>query len=258
MIDQSELPKTPEPKLTPEEVTKSDRDLITLATLTAYAEEQGAVLEVGGGYAVEAYFGGRITRPHGDMDAVLWLPDLNYEDQIRANITNILRSEQTQTNWEERPNIKDRKHFIEFIEEKPDNPDDINLTSQEKFLKLRRLELYIFNKNRMRHTLEKSLFDSKGNEFKIQVPLLEQMVASKVQIFNRTPEQKSNKRETRQNDIDDFNKLINHRDFNIAKYMELRAGALREDNSNLDFTQSIELAQEQFQKAIQLTSANLA
>lgn len=54
--------------ITPKQVEKTDLDLETIKSLNAYAQANGLIIVLTGGYATEALCGGKITRPHGDID----------------------------------------------------------------------------------------------------------------------------------------------------------------------------------------------
>ena len=240
MIDQGESLQPQEPKLSPEQIAKTDADIATLSTISGHATSNGSILEVSGGYAIEAHFGGRITRPHGDMDAVLWLSDASAQETAREEITNILFQEPTP--WAEYPNVKNRQNFIEFREVAP----------EKQFLDSRRLELYMFDRKGMRPLVEKVLTDSQGQEYKAMVTTIEEIVADKVRILNRTGEEKKNKRATRQTDIDEFKRIIGHKDFSKEKYLHAMAGSLvYRSGGNLTEEQALKIAEEQWNFAIQ-------
>ena len=243
MIDQNEVLLITEPILTPEHIAKTDKDIATLSALSDYAASKGSVLEIAGGYALEAHFGGKITRSHGDMDAVLWLSDTTTQEAAREEITNILFQESTP--WAEYPNVKNRKNFIEFREVAP----------EKQFLDSRRLELYMFDRKKMRPLVEKVLIDSGGQEHKIMVTTIEELVADKVRIFNRTEDERKNKRPTKQSDIDEFIRIIGHKDFNKGKYLKARSGALRYFDKTLTEEQAVAIAEEQWQIAMQIVSS---
>lgn len=244
MIDQGDLPRPTEPAQTPEQIAKSDADLSTFSSLSAYASSINSTLEITGGYAVEAHFGGVMTRPHGDMDAVLWLEDPNSESSAQDTAEALLRQEKTK--WGDRLNEKGREHFMELREDAP------ALTFEER----RRIELYTFDKTRARPHVKKVLIDSHGQKHEATVTTLDEIVADKVRIFNRTEEEKATKRATNQTDIDDFNRLINHPEFSKEKYLETMAGYLvYKSGGKLHQKDALILAQEQWQKAIQITSS---
>lgn len=243
MTDIGETPKPQETHLSPEQVARSDADLLTLSTLVSFASSTGSVLETTGGYATEAHFGGKITRHHGDMDAVLWLADPTIEQTAQIQVGQILSQEDTK--WTKFSNEKDKEHFIEFKEEAPDR----------KFEDRRRLELYTFAGPSKRPLESKILIDSQGREYEVIVTTLEEIVADKVRIFNRTEEERTNKRTTTQTDIDDFNRLIKHPEFSKEKYLRTMSEYLvYKSGGSLTGEQALARAESMWEYAIGQTS----
>ncbi len=257
MIDQKDTPKPPEAKLASEEVIKSDRDLNTVSSLSAYAKNHGGDIEIGGGYAVEAHCDGKITRPHGDMDIVIWLNSAEDEEQAQADVFDILQGERDHTKWEIRPNEKNREHFINFLEDKPEDPADSHLSSEQKFFKLRKIELYTFDKSGKRNTVERTITDSAGKVYVIRVPELEQIVSEKVRIFNRNEQEKATHRDSRSADYAELKRLVTHKKFNKDRYLELRSGALKVEKPHLSEEECLKEAELQWQRAIEIISIAL-
>jgi hypothetical protein len=251
MIDQGDLPRPPEPALTPEQLRKCDLDIETISKLGELANQLGGKLILNGGYAVEALLGGAITRPHGDIDVALNLPSEDIEESARNGAIQIIEDEKTYTNWVETPDSKNRGHFIEYREENSEIPE---------FKDRRRIELYTFDQVKGRKLVDKVLVDSQGIEHRVIVPTLEEVVADKVRIFNRDEEKEENKdkRRTTQTDIDDFNRLIKSDKFNKERYLETMAGYLvYRSEVNLSHEDALTEAERQFQNAIEITSAPL-
>lgn len=212
MIDQGEALSPPE------QTAKADADLATFTTIDSFAKSNDSVLEVRGGYAVEAYFGGQITRPHSDMDAVLWLRDASFEQEVSKRIQELLGAETTK--WSQHP--IEKEHFIEFREDAPEKP----------FHERRRLELYLFDKSRIRKLQSKILFDSQGQEHEVSVEPIEEKVADKIRIIKRNHDlgeegrQAKGLREINETDRADLQRLLAHPEFSKDKYMQSMIGYL--------------------------------
>lgn len=225
MTDQGELPKPNETFLTPEQIAKSDADLATFDSLSSYAQDNNFVLQVIGGYATEAHLEGRITRPHRDMDAVLWVTDPDSDNKLVQDIESILH--RNGQNWSKLPLTK--QHFTDFQGE----------SRSENFLIKRRLELYYFDKSRIRSIEKRSIVDSKGIAHEIFVESIESLVADKIAIIQRNLDlskeelKKRKLRETNGTDRNDLKKLINSQRFSRKKWYQAMIGYLRFNNSEL-------------------------
>ncbi len=152
--------------LSAEAVAKADSDIETIGALDTYAREMGIIFLVPGGYATEAHCGGRITRPHGDIDGQFIIADANQTERIFAAISTILQKEKTR--WILRNKTAERFEYWE---------DDPTKTFDEK----RRLEIKINTKDRYRPSWEtKQLVNSRGEATSLNVVNLIDLVAGKI------------------------------------------------------------------------------
>jgi len=219
MIDQGDIPRPTEPTLTPDQIERCDKDLATMSSLTQLAISQGGVFELTGGYAAEAYLGGNITRPHGDIDGVLWI-DTTQEKSTKDDVVALLNTESTE--WELIPTS--REHFIELREP---------LGAGERFKDKRRIELNLFDKSKADARIKKILIDSSGIPHEVQLAPLEQFIARKIGTLvarhRQGDEEKKSKglRDTTQSDKDDLKKIIALSDFNKDNYTEAMIEHLR-------------------------------
>lgn len=157
---------TREIELTPEFVGKSDADIHTIASLSALAEQMGGKLVLSGGYATEALCGGRITRPHGDIDARFIFKENVDGKNVFPGIESVLSLEETR--WKI---IKTGSMKREYIE------DD----ETKSYFGKRRLEVgiplpwtYDVNFD------EAMLIDSNGGAVAVTVIGYEDLLASKI------------------------------------------------------------------------------
>lgn len=176
--------------MTFEQIKKCDQDIRTFVTLGEYAQARGYALVIGGGYATEAHCGGRMTRPHGDMDVdIFTLGDASVElNSEKANIAALLDKEDTK--WVEFPN----PGKIEFREDAPD----------KIWRERRRLELDIANKKLEKQTQKKFLIDSQGNKVEVYVEDINYLVAKKVRLI----------RPDKSKDVNDQRRIVTQADFN--------------------------------------------
>jgi hypothetical protein len=210
MIDQNEILTTQEPHLTPEQIAKSDRDLASLDAIKGFANSNNCVLQIIGGYATEAHLEGRITRPHRDMDAVLWLDKPETEEDNIKKIKDTLSSDGA--TWTLLPAEKD--HFADYRRE----------NQTEDFSTKGRLELYFYDKKRAKKLITKTIVDSRGNIHELDVEPIESLVAGKIAIIQRNldlgeGELKRRKlRATNETDIADLSNLIKHPSFSLERW----------------------------------------
>lgn len=153
-------------ELTPEAVKKTDRDIATIATLNDFARRTGNILVLSGGYATEAHLGGKITRPHGDIDAHLILTGQKSADELFAGVRELLFREDTQ--WKLRDQKSDKVDYLE---------DNDNI----EFFNRRRVEVRLNAPHEANVKYPKrKLIDSQGREVEVCVVDLEQMVSEKI------------------------------------------------------------------------------
>lgn len=204
MSEQKGFSPVQEQRLTPEDLLRSDADLRTLSLLQNYFAETPYSFVLSGGYAVEAYKGGTLSRPHHDMDALIFLPDIVVRDHVEEAVYDKLENDDT---WWTRYRITDDDlQYQEVSKTKSDKEKrfiEIGFESDESFYT----------------TSQRILRDSQGKEFEFTVLGLSDLVAGKVRMANRlssmnTQErQEEGYRDLSRHDREDFYALLNHPDF---------------------------------------------
>lgn len=190
--------------MTPEFIQKSDKDIETITTLNSYAKPNGYTVILYGGYATEAYCGGKVVRPHGDIDCYLVCPANKEKDGIFNQIENILKKEDTK--WiASRPRL-DKLELREDNEDKP-------------FFDRRRIELTIHSDKDYDKYQSKYLVDSKGNSISVNVIDMSIFVAGKVHKFYLLKDgvDTTKDRTSGRSDYEDLNRLLNSSDFDENK-----------------------------------------
>lgn len=217
MIDAGDVQKPPtEQRLTPKQTAKTDADLKTLGTLGSYAQSHGFDLILSGGYAVEAHGGGHITRPHGDMDAILFVPTTADRSKITTETQSLLQQEPTP--WKL---LKEKEGFVEFNENAPE---------KNGWKEIRRLELYFREKYPEFQPVAKTLIDSNGTVYEVSVEPVEEMVAEKIRTMTNhhklSDEARRHEglRELTPTDISDLLRLMTHPEFSRQKYIQAMVG----------------------------------
>lgn len=158
---------TKETELTPEFVGKSDKDIQTIASLSALASQMGGKLVLSGGYATEALCGGRITRPHGDIDARFIFEEAVENDPVFQKVEVILKTEET--TWRTRKKGQGKADYLEEDETKNYNTK-------------RELEVYIPIPWTYNVSFEEAiLIDSHGGEVAVNVIGYNDLVAHKIE-----------------------------------------------------------------------------
>ncbi|CAN5147385.1 hypothetical protein BH09PAT1_BH09PAT1_4320 [soil metagenome] len=206
-----------EPTLTPEQETRSNRDIRTIANLSAKATELGMIPTISGGYAVDAYCSGKISRPHGDIDIGFFSLSSPNHQAIEQEINSLLLSESHYTKWAPYPPDEDKR------------ADDINNGHIEfretgkdliPFSERRRLEAYVMVDPNATDSwvTKKQLLDSEGEAYDVNVTRIPYLVADKMRIiYERSQlsdaEKASLNRPTKHSDYDDIKRLINSPDF---------------------------------------------
>jgi hypothetical protein len=236
MTDQVEATRFESP-LTPEQIAKSDADLKTISSLTDNARTKGMRLELQGGYAVEALLHGRITRPHNDIDGLLWFGDYN-PHTARQEVIDILNSEPTR--W----TIYDSK--LGYLQMAGDHA--------------RKLELYMFRSPRgERPWIERTIVDSTGHEHKVTVQPVVELIASKLQILAKRGLQgeavrrAQGLRDTSDTDKSDLASLIASPEFNKYDCIEAIARSISRDSlREISPEQALPEAIDRYEQAIKL------
>lgn len=210
-----------EMNLTAEAVARSDKDIATISALERFARENGNILILSGGYATEALCGGKITRPHGDIDAHLILNGPKSVEELSSGIRDLVRGEDTK--WEER-SADDKK--IEFIED----------VEKADFFAKRRVEVYFNPAHEANMSYpRKRLTDSKGNAVFVRVVNVVDMVSPKmVKIFkSRHGVDTSKDRHTSISDYIDLKRLMELPEFDKETVLTGIAGSLKWEDPDL-------------------------
>jgi hypothetical protein len=241
---QEGIKQNPESRLTAEQWRRTDQDIRTLASLRRYAKGNGFTFALTGGYAVDAIEGGVITRPHADMDGIFFLPPHADYMYVTEDIEEILRREQTR--WQSHPTMSDMLEFRETGDEKP-------------WEQRRRMEIDLFDTSMDYGVTSTFLVDSRGNSHEFDTLSLASLLAGKVFSTNRlsamTGEQREqqNVREMRESDKRDFQRLLNHPDFNKGEVIEQIASLNKKvSDENLSDEDARASAVEQWEKAARL------
>lgn len=205
-----------EQSLTPEQTERIDHDLATISLLSEIAVRNGGVFELQGGYATDALLGGGFRRPHGDIDGLIWYG--SDSDSVEKDVNAMLEREATV--WEE----TDRKPgHVEMTED--DNTKNPDLR--------RRLDLYMFSRITKRPLITKTISNSHGIKFEVNVLPLSEFVARKIKVLVQRHRQgeearrAGNFRDTRDSDRADLIALMASADFDKEECMhELGRGPL--------------------------------
>lgn len=155
-------------ELTSISIENSDKDISTIKALNRLATKLNLTLVITGGYAVEAHCGGKIIRPHGDIDVRLLLTKPEEAKQVLSKVMSLIRNEKT--NWRLRKHSNDGIEYLEEID--------------REFFEKRKFELKMRMKDQYRVDLDdRTLVSSKGGAVKVKVVALSDLVASKVHKF---------------------------------------------------------------------------
>lgn len=216
-----------ERNLTAEFIVKSDKDIATINTLNEIAKENGAFLVLAGGYATEAICGGKITRPHGDIDVRFILSDFSIHPK-EFKILMDARLENEPTKWKL---WKESTAKLEYRE----NAEGV------EFFKKRRIELYFVIEGVADAKFDDTqLIDSNGKTIYVKALSLKDLVVSKVKALYgvRNGYDPETQRETDLSDLADLHRLISLNVFDKDAVIE-----------NLSKKSGIEKAQEQWDYA---------
>lgn len=190
-------------KLEKKWIEKWDKDLQTIASLHAYAQSTGRVLALQGGIAVEAHCGGVLTRPHDDVDAVMYMnPDrpINH-DQDRTEIETLLQ-EESGTKWV--LHNEEGTHKLDFREDVRAKP----------WGERRRVEVNWADYPVGERTQTMDLKDSKGRSRTVTVEHIDLLVANKARIIVNNVGKSDIPRRTRHQDLDDMRRLMAQSHYN--------------------------------------------
>lgn len=231
-----------EHSLTPEQEDKMVMDVATLAKIHRYAQQHNYHFALSGGYAVDATCGGEISRFHGDMDGVLYVPGEVPQTTIKENLEEQLLPEITP--WKL---AKEEDSFLEYRED--DESKDWEMR--------RRLELDIFEPYPEMALAPRTLTDGDGNEYHFEVlpvdALLAAKVLSTVRLAGMTQEERERVglRDMKPSDKTDFLRLLEHAEFDEERTKAALVSAIRfTSDDELSDDQAKLLAEEQWNKAI--------
>lgn len=161
-------------RVLPKDAEKWDKDIHTLVALNKDAKKRRYSFVVTGGIAVEAHCGGRISRPHADINIILGRPSTMFSvDDEAENIQSVLSRES------ERWGKKVAGKKIKFLE--------INdkLSRKKDWRDRRRVEVQVVDALPEGQAQAKKLVDSQGNIYEFQVEEINLLTANKiVSIFS--------------------------------------------------------------------------
>jgi hypothetical protein len=242
-MDIGESPRPPEPTFSAEAVRRWDMDIQTMSSIRNYSKSKGLAAALTGGYAVEAYCGGKMTRSHGDMDMNMHTPDdMKIIRDCKSDITKILVKEQTKWDiWGEAP------FNIEFRE----NNKDV------KWEDRRRLELN-FAITPPSSTIEtRTLIDSQGNSHEVEVDGLYDFVTGKMRVLlEKQKATRPMKRPIQESDKVDFLRLVNLSEFDQAAWLKRYSGYLEYKNKGIWSVEEVQKqAEEQWQQAMAIVTS---
>ncbi|CAN5145855.1 hypothetical protein BH09PAT1_BH09PAT1_8590 [soil metagenome] len=226
MTDFGEVPKFDQPPKSPqqeqalsyEQMDKMSSDLATLSKIRDYAHGNGYTFALTGGYAVDAIDGGEISRMHGDMDGVMFVPSEVPYETIKDAINEQLIVEITP--WEL---VKDEEGSLEFRE---------NDERKEWGMK-RRLELDIFESSPEQNVVTRTLVDMDGKPHEFETLSVEWLLAAKVLSMTRlaamTQEEREQEgfRDMKSSDRGDFMRLVHSHEFDEKKTRAALSEAIR-------------------------------
>lgn len=194
--------------ITPEQIRKTDVDIATIDALNKYAENNHTILVLSGGYATEALCGGKITRPHGDIDLHMPIPENQDVAEVFLEIGKIIIKEQTK--WSLRKQT-DKK--VEFIEE----DGDID------FFDKRRLELTVHKEEEKPVFTPANLINSTDKMVNVLTINVNELIASKIHSIYRSKNDVNSKmgRNTNKNDINDIKRLLKLPSYSKEVVLEL-------------------------------------
>lgn len=193
------------------QIRKTDLDLGTIRSLNAYAEANGSIIVLTGGYATEALCGGNITRPHGDVDIHILIDDLGDSKQIFSSIEGEIIFKEP-TNWKTYKQTDTRSEYREEDESKP-------------FFDRRRLEIVLHTKENITWYIPAFLVDSQGERVNVHVVEINDLLAQKIHKLYSLKDgvDVSKERHTDDRDIYDLKRLLNSPNIDVEKILRILA-----------------------------------
>ena len=202
----------PDRELTPEFVSKWDKDLHTIQDLTKEAKKMNCILIVKGGLAVEAQTGGKLTRSHNDIDITFVNSSGQSDNQIFNFVNKVMKAEDTV--WELYNKSPEK---IEFREKEDDRP----------FFNRRRLEFIIKKESDLKYE-EKELVFSNGHKISVMVTEFYQLIALKTKkLFSVNDDPEHAERDTNVSDYTDLKRMIELPGYNKEKALKMLVEALK-------------------------------
>ncbi len=197
--------------ITPKQIRKTDLDLATIKSLNTYAEANGLIVVLTGGYATEALCGGNITRPHGDVDIQIQKADLGDSKQIFSLIEEEIIFKES-TNWKTYKQTDIKNEYREKDESKP-------------FFDRRRLEIVLYASENITWYVPAFLVDSQGKRINVQVVEINDLLAQKIHKLYSIKDgvDTSKERHTDDRDIYDLKRLFNSPNINVEKMLRILA-----------------------------------
>lgn len=197
--------------ITPEQIRKTDLDLVTIKSLNAYAEANGLIIVLTGGYATEALCGGNITRPHGDVDIHILIDNLGVSKQIFSSIEEEIISKEP-TNWKTYKQTDTRSEYREEDESKP-------------FFDRRRLEIVLYTNENTAWYVPAFLVDSQGEKINVHVVEINDLLAQKIHKLYSLKDgvDTSKERHADDRDIYDLKRLLNSPNIDLEKTLRILA-----------------------------------
>lgn len=197
--------------ITPDQIGKTDLDLATIKSLNAYANANGLIIVLSGGYATEALCGGKITRPHGDVDIHILIDDFGDSKKIFSLIgVEIIFKEST--SWKIYKQTDTKSEYREEDESKP-------------FFDRRRLEIVLHTKENKTWYVPAFLVDSRGKRINVRVVEINDLLAQKIHKFYSLKDgvDVSKERHTDDRDIYDLKRLLNSPKTDVEKILRILA-----------------------------------
>lgn len=199
---------------------KEDLDIKILHALRTFLKRKDGILFiVSGGYAVEAYLGGSITRSHKDMDASIYLSGRYSKDELIEEILDVI-SEITASKWKSE---KKSNNWIMFVEDVKEGG---------------KLDLHIYNYAPTFQT--KKLIDSSGKNFEVDVEEIEEVAAVKIALCSK-------RQDYRPEEVFSLRVLLKDPQFNKMKCLERIVNNFHFID-NIDWQVAQEKAEKEFKK----------
>jgi len=193
-----------ETKLTPEQIAESDLDIQIIDLVGKISGPQDLLAVVYSGYAVEALCGGKITRPHGDVDIHLFAKGgFNREETSQAMADKL--KDELGLNFE-----------VKYPPESPKRAELWEEASGQDIGERRSRKIDFYFSTHDVETQEATLIDSSGKSHSVLVPPAEDLAAEKIwmQVTSGKP------RPTKGTDDRDLVRLVSLPNFDKQKCLD--------------------------------------